>query len=144
MSSFRYRAEIFAAPDRVWDVLIDIERWPEWTPTVTRVARLDSGALAFGSRIRLWQPKLIPAVWKVTACDGQARLFVWETSRPGVRVIGRHHAELASGGSTLLTLELAYRGILGPLIAMQFKHLNWDYLTREAQGLKARCEQFDV
>jgi uncharacterized membrane protein len=142
MSSFRYRAEIFAPPDHVWNVLIDVERWPQWTPTVTRVARLDSGPLALGSRTRLWQPKLMSAVWKVTARDDQARLFVWEAFRPGVRVIARHHAELAPGGSTLLTLELAYRGLLGRLMALQLKDLNWDYLTKEAKGLKAHCEDF--
>ncbi len=144
MSSFRYSVEIFAAPDQVWDVLIDVERWPEWTPTVTRVDRLDQGPLAVGSRTKLWQPRLIPAIWQVTACDAQARIFVWEASRPLIRVIARHHAELAPGGSTLLTLELAYRGILGRLMAVQLKDLNWDYLTKEAQGLKAHCEDYLV
>lgn len=141
MPSFCYKTEIFAAPDQVWEVLIDVERWPEWTPTVTRVARLDAGPLSLGSRTRLWQPRLMPTVWKVTARDDQARLFVWEAIRPAIRVIARHHVELVSGGSTLLTLELTYRGLLGPFIALQLKHLNWDYLTKEAQGLKARCEQ---
>lgn len=142
MSSFRYSVEIFATPDHVWDVLIDVERWPQWTPTVTQVARLDAGPIVLGSRTKLWQPKLIPTIWQVTACDAQARIFVWEANRPGVRVVARHHAELAPGGSTHLTLELVYRGLLGRIIAMQLKHLNWDYLTKEAQGLKRHCEQF--
>ena len=144
MSSFRYRAEIFAAPDHVWDVLIDVERWPQWTPTVTRVARLDADPLVVGSRTKLWQPKLMPAVWKVTARDDQARIFVWEASRPGIRVIARHHVELGPGGSSLLTLELAYRGLVGWLMGVQLKNLNWDYLTKEAKGLKRHCENFDL
>lgn len=141
MSSFRYAVEIFATPDQVWEALTDVDRWPEWTPTVLRVDRLDSGPLTLGSRAKLWQPKLMPAVWRVTALDPHARIFVWEVSRPGVRVIARHHAELAPGGSTYLTLELAYRGLIGRFMAMQLKHLNWDYLTREAQGLKRHCEE---
>ncbi len=61
-----------------------------------------------------------------------------------MQVIARHHAELAPGGSTRLTLELAYRGLFGRLMAIQLKHLNWDYLTREAKGLKAHCESYLV
>ena len=142
MSSFRYAVEIFAAPDQVWDVLIDVERWPVWTPTVTRVERLDPGPITLGSRTKLWQPRLIPTAWQVTGLDPQARIFVWEATRPGVRVIARHHAELVPGGSTRVTLELAYRGVLGRFMAMQLKHLNWDYLTKEAKGLKAHCEEY--
>ncbi|HEX4283773.1 MAG TPA: SRPBCC family protein [Terracidiphilus sp.] len=142
MSSFRYAVEIFASPERVWEVLLEVERWPEWTPTVTRVARLDAGPLALGSRTRVWQPRLMTNVWRVSALDPQARIFVWETSRPGIRVIARHHAHLAPGGSTHLTLELIYKGILGMLMAVQLKHLNWEYLTQEAQGIKAFCEQY--
>ena len=48
--------EISAAPDQVWGVLTDVERWSEWTETVTRVQRLDDGPLREGSRARISQP----------------------------------------------------------------------------------------
>ena len=51
-----------------------------------------------------------------------------------------HRVEPARDG-VRLTLTLQYKGILGSLMAIQLKDLNWDYLTKEAQGLKARCEQ---
>ena len=41
---------------------------------------------------------------------------------------------------THVTLVLDYAGLLGPLMAWQFKDLNWDYLTKEAAGLKRLCE----
>lgn len=140
MSTFRYTAEIFAPPRQVWDTLIDIERWPEWNPTVTRLERLDPGPLTLGSRTRIWQPKLMTSVWKVTELDENTGNFTWATGRPGIRVTGVHRLESAPDGVTRLILELQYGSLLGPLMAMQLKHLNWDYLTREAQGLKSRCE----
>jgi len=35
--------DIAAPPGGVWAVIADVERWPEWTPTVTRLQRLDRG-----------------------------------------------------------------------------------------------------
>jgi uncharacterized protein YndB with AHSA1/START domain len=37
VNRFSITAGIPAAPVRVWAVLADVERWPEWTPSVTRV-----------------------------------------------------------------------------------------------------------
>jgi uncharacterized protein YndB with AHSA1/START domain len=38
--NFTITVDIDAPPDRVWAVMSDIERWPEWTPTVTSIARM--------------------------------------------------------------------------------------------------------
>jgi uncharacterized membrane protein len=47
---------IDARADVVWAVTVDVERWPEWSPTVTSVTRLDDGPLRRGSVARLEQP----------------------------------------------------------------------------------------
>jgi uncharacterized membrane protein len=140
MGNFLYTVEVFAPPERIWATLVDLERWPEWTPTVTRVERLEEGPLAVGSQTKIWQPQLTPVIWRVTVLDETAGVFTWTTSKPGIRVTATHKMD-ANGDGVRVTLSLDYSGLVGALMAWQLKDLNWDYLTREAVGLKQRCEQ---
>ncbi len=130
--------EIQAPPERVWAVLWDIERWPEWTPSVTSIERLDRGPLAVGSRARIRQPRLLPAVWQITELD-EGRSFTWITRSLGVRVTARHDIEVNERGSRV-TLSLQFSGLLGPLAARLTRGLTERYLVLEASGLKARSE----
>jgi hypothetical protein len=79
-------------------------------------------------------------VWRVTELDESAGVFTWVTGKPGIQITATHRIEPTLEGSRL-TLTLDYTGLLGPLMAWQLKDLNWDYLTREAAGLKRFCEQ---
>jgi hypothetical protein len=139
MSDFRQAVEIRMSPPRVWAVLLDVERWPEWTTSVTRVQRMDVGPLTLGSRTRIWQPKLMPAVWQVTSLDEKRRIFGWTTHNFGLKITGRHQVE-AVGAHSRVILSLHYSGLLGALMARIYRDLNWDYLSREANGLRVKCE----
>jgi hypothetical protein len=139
MSDFRHVIEINVSPARVWPVLLDVERWPEWTTSVTRVQRMDIGPLTLGSRTRIWQPKLMPAVWQVTSLDEKRRIFAWTTRGVGIKIVGRHQVE-AVGAHSRVTLSVHFSGLLGAIVARIYRDLNWDYLSREANGLRCRCE----
>jgi uncharacterized membrane protein len=139
MAHFDFTVEIIAPSERVWAVLMDVERWPEWTPSVTSAKRLEEGPLAVGSRTRIVQPKLMPAVWRVTQLDESTGIFTWVTGKPGIHVTATHKLGRV-GDESRMTLSLRYSGFLGPLIAWQLKDLNWDYLTKESHGLKRHCE----
>jgi uncharacterized protein YndB with AHSA1/START domain len=138
MTEFGTAVAISAPPERVWAVMSDIERWPEWTASVTRIERLDAGPLAVGHRARIRQPRLLPAVWRVTELE-PGRGFTWVTRSPGVRATGRHWVEAALGGSRA-HITLRFDGILASLVARLVGELTTRYLGLEARGLKERSE----
>jgi len=140
MSDFRYEVDIQAPPSRVWSVLLDVERWPEWTTSVTSIKRLDFGPLTLGSRTSIVQPRLSKRVWRVSSLDETHRSFAWTTQSLGLRIVGYHRVEESDTGASHVTLSLHFLGVLGPLIARIFCDLNRDYLAREGNGLKTHCE----
>jgi hypothetical protein len=139
MVAFSQSVEIQASPQRVWTVMSEIERWPEWTPTVHSVQRLDSGPLAPGKRARICQPRLPPTDWQVTGLD-EGRSFTWVARSPGVSVTAHHRVEAMEGGSRA-TLAIQFGGVLGPLVGWLTRGLNERYLYLEAAGLKRRSER---
>lgn len=141
MKSFTTTVEIKAPPARVWTVLADIEGWPDWTPSVKSVERLDSGPLVVGSRARLRQPKLSPAVWQITSIE-KGTSFSWATRSFGLTAIGHHLiVPVKKGAASRVTLTIEFTGLLAPLVAWLTRGLNTSYLAMEAAGLKKRSEQ---
>lgn len=138
MATFTKTIDIQAPPQRVWEIMSDVERWHEWTPSITSIERLDRGSFQVGSRARVRQPKLRPAVWQVTELE-KDRSFTWVTRSPGIRVTGRHEVEPFAGGSRA-TLSVEFSGLLAPLVAWLTRGLNQRYLGMEANGLKSRSE----
>jgi uncharacterized membrane protein len=136
--TFSTTVQIAAPCERVWQVMIDVEHWAEWTPSVTSVKRLDAGPLAIGSRARILQPSLRPAVWRVTDIQ-VGRMFTWVSGGSLLRVTGRHIVESVERGSRV-TLSVQFEGFFGWLAARVFRKLNERYLDMEATGLKRRCE----
>jgi uncharacterized protein YndB with AHSA1/START domain len=134
----RASVDIAAPPERVWSVMTDVERWPEWTASVTSVARVDRGPLRLGSRARIRQPRVFPAEWQVTELS-EGRSFTWVTGNALARATGRHQVEPIRSG-TRATLSVRYSGLLGALVAKLTAALSDRYLALEAAGLKARSE----
>jgi carbon monoxide dehydrogenase subunit G len=131
--------EVAAPPEVVWQVLSEVEAWPEWTPSVRSIVRLDPGPLHVGQRLRISQPRFPTTVWRLTELV-EGRSFVWRAGGPGARTTASHTVE-PSGTGTRATLFLGQRGPLGLLVGALTSGLTSRYLELETAGLKRRAEQ---
>lgn len=130
---------IHASPDVVWAVTVDIERWPEWTPTVTSARVVGDRALGADSVARLKQPMQPLSEWRVTEFRAGER-FAWETQRIGLHMIASH-AMTPDGAGTRNVLSV---DATGPVALVLWPVLRWAMrraLRAENRGLKKRCEQ---
>jgi uncharacterized membrane protein len=132
--------EIAAPPQLVWDVFSEVERWPDWTASVTSLVGLDGPTLAVGKRFAIKQPGMQKLVWKVTEINPGSS-WTWVQRSPGVRVTARHWVIAQPGGRTLVRQELDQRGGLGSVVGRLMVKKTKRFLELEAQGLKARSEQ---
>jgi len=136
---FDVTVRIEADPGRVWALLVDVETWPSWTPSMTSVKRTDGGPLAVGSAARIRQPRIGTMLWRVTELtEGQS--FTWEARRPGVHVVASHVIEEAAPGQTQVVLSIEQGGLLGSALAYLTAALARRNVEMEAQGLKTRAE----
>ena len=139
MRTFIEEIDVAAPPERVWEVMSDLDRWPEWTQSVSSVKRLGDKPFAIGTKVLVRQPKLPPAVWKISTIES-GKSFSWTSSGPAIHVTAKHSIAPLAGGSRV-TLYLEYRGFVGELFARFTERITERYMSYEAEGLKARSEQ---
>ncbi|MFD0852858.1 SRPBCC family protein [Actinomadura adrarensis] len=136
---FETSVEIDAPMDKVWSILVDLERWPEMTPSVTSVERLEEAPLRVGSKAHLVQPRLQPSTWTVTELT-EGESFVWESQGPGMVTIGGHYLSASTSGKVTARLTIDQKGMAAPLIGLLYGRLVRRYVTQEAEGLKRLAE----
>jgi uncharacterized membrane protein len=130
--------EINRPPDVVWPVLLDVERWPEWTASMTEIERMDQSAIGVGCSLRIRQPRLKTMVWRVAELQ-EGRLLTWETRGVGVSIAARHAVRASERGS-IVKLTIDQTGWMSPLLTLFLGRLTRRYVEMEAQGLKQQCE----
>jgi uncharacterized protein YndB with AHSA1/START domain len=135
--------EINAPPERVWSVLSDVERWPEWTPTTKSVVMQTPPPFAVGSRATLeLRGQKKPSVWEVTEVQ-PGRLFTWHMrAGPGLYVVASHVIEPQAQGCRA-TLSIVARGPLSFSVRPFIERMSAENVETEAESLKRRCEQAD-
>ena len=136
---FEKSIDIDAPQQRVWDVLSDIEAWPQRIETVDAVELLTPAPISDGSRVRLKQPKLPEGTWDVTVWDAPS-YFEWTQKMTAATSVAGHRVEPLGEGRARLTLTLDMRGFLIPIVAVFYKDLTNRYMNLEAEGMKRAAE----
>jgi hypothetical protein len=133
---------IAALPNEVFNVLIDVGKWNQWTPSITDISILDNDRLRIGTKIQVIQPKLSPAIWTVKEVQFN-KLLTWEKASFGLRITSEH-VILQGCNDTVVVLRMTYGGALAGLAYMLFHSLTDSYMTMEINGLKRACEKIHL
>ena len=136
---FEASIEIDAPQQRVWDILTDLEGWPQRIETVDTIEFLTPLPMAVGSRVRLQQPKLPEGTWDVTTWEPPT-FFEWTQKASGVTTVAGHRVEALGADRARLTLTIDMRGLLIPILGRFYKGLTDRYLHLEAEGMKRAAE----
>lgn len=138
MNDSEITVDIDAPISRVWETVVDIERWPEWTATVSRAKIRGGGPLGPDSKVKVFRPKFPSAVWKVTVFEPEKFLEL-RTGFPGMRVVASRTLVPRGAGCTL-TLSLAFKGLFAGWVRQRTRERSSRYLATVAAAIKRRCE----
>ena len=97
----RAEATVAAPPERVWALLTDFARMPEWSPELVRMVPLKPGGLRVGQWY-LGVNRRKAAVWptrNVVSALEPGRVVAWDTTSSGARWIWELEPE-ADGAAT--------------------------------------------
>jgi uncharacterized membrane protein len=131
--------DITAPVARVWELTLDVESWPQHTPTMTSIERLDTGPLGVGSQARVKQPGQRAKVWTVTALEPE-RKFAWSTKSMRMTMTGTHALGARETGTTnKLTVEI--EGPLSSLIGALLRRPIAKAIAQENRGFKTAAER---
>ena len=125
------------AQQRVWEVLSDLEAWPQRIETVDVVELLTPAPVGEGSRVRLKQPKLPEGTWEVTVWDAPS-YFEFRQKSGGVTNVAGHRVAALEEGRSRLTLTLDMRGLLVPVVASVLQGPDQPLHDRRGSGHEAR------
>ncbi|MFF9306862.1 SRPBCC family protein [Streptomyces sp. NPDC014777] len=132
------RVDVEAAPDTLWRVVADVERWPEFLATMRHVERLGDEKLGLGSLVRIRQPRMPVLTWRVTEWT-PGRSFAWQSRSGGVTTTASHTVTPRGDGSTL-TLGIDQTGPAAPLVGLLLGRQTRRYVEVEAASTKRRAE----
>lgn len=130
---------IDATPADAWAVLTDIERWPEWTDTITRMSAEAGAPLGIGARVHVESPDGRKTEWTVTEFD-EPRSLTWQMRPAAGVIVSSGHTIVPEGDGARVTFVVSTRGwvgrILAPLVDRQLR----PNLESEVAGFKMRAE----
>lgn len=100
---FEYAIETSAAPDVIWTLLRDVERWPQWNAGVEKIEI--KGPFAAGTLFVMMAPGQDPITSRlVEVQDGKS--FLDETRLGELRIFVDHRIEPLAAGRTRIVFSV--------------------------------------
>lgn len=143
MKSIHTEIEINASPEKVWSILMDFEKYPEWNPFVKSI----SGEAKVGGNLKvvLQQPDSKPMTFKPTCLSADVNTeFRWQGHLLVKGLFdGEHIFKLREreGGRTKLVQCENFKGLLLPLFWKQLNSKTILGFEQMNTALKNRAEQ---
>jgi hypothetical protein len=139
MKSFSTRIDIQAPADKIWRILIDLPRWPQWNSTVERTV----GNIERGAKVTVFVKQSPGRAFplRVTEIEAPNRM-VWAGGMPLGLFNGARVYELTapSAAASVFSMREDYTGPLAGLIAKSIPDLQPAF-DEFAQCLKREAEQ---
>lgn len=138
MKAYRATEKIAAAPQKIWDILVDTASYPEWDPGMVRI----EGRLALGEKVKFYTKfspdQAFPV--KVTAFEPGKKMVLTGGMPLGLFKSQRTHT-LTPGedGQTTFHTEEIFSGLLLPIFGRSLPDLTASF-EAFAAGLKERAE----
>ena len=133
-----HQIDIDAPVSRVWDLTLDVEAWPQHTPTMTSVRLVERGPISLGSQARIKQPGQPERTWTVSRLDHEKH-FAWSTKALGTTMTGAHVLEPSSEG-TRNTLIVDIVGPMAWLVGPMIRRPIRKAIGQENAGFKRAAE----
>jgi uncharacterized protein YndB with AHSA1/START domain len=130
--------EINASRERVWQVTINVEAWPKWSPVMETIRREDTGDFKLGSSALIKQKQMPETRWTVTEINPGSQ-FTWQARALGIDMVATHSIVPGESAVTSL-LRIEMEGVLITLLGPIMKALVAKSLKEENRGLKHYCE----
>ncbi|GAA4967718.1 hypothetical protein GCM10023205_35880 [Yinghuangia aomiensis] len=134
------RVDVEATPDDLWQVVADVDHWPEFMATMRRVERVGGAELGPGALVRIAQPRMPVLTWRVTDWT-PGSFFAWQAASPGVTTTASHAVEARDAAGSTLTLGIHQTGFGAPLAGLLMGRQTRRYVGIEAESTKRRAEE---
>jgi len=136
-----------AGREDVWELLVDVEGWPEWKPFIKR-AKIKGGyeSLSCGSRIKMGVlmsgPASVPLTVTVTEFNRPGRL-AWEGGVAGLlHAVHSFTLEETADGTRVTSSEVFKGALVGPMKRIFITEEDLEKLHQDwVQAIKDRAEK---
>ena len=128
--------EIDADPQTVWDVVVDVERWPQWNNEVKSVVL--KGGVQEGSVFR-WKTSSGPIVSTFREV-APPHVVAWTGRAMSIKAIHRWSLERTNGKTTVKTAE-SFDGALSRIFRRPLRKTLKKSLDQGLEALKAEVER---